>query len=779
MKAVLCAFALLALSAAAQAAPLTVTNTNNSGAGSLRAAVAASASGDTITFDPAVTGTILLTSGQIQIPHALTITGPGWLKLAIDGNYNDRIFQIIEPGGGTCPVSGTDYLVSISGLELRGGRRSSDNSGGAIQTFHSLQLDSVVLDDNTAKAGGAVSFLTQYSGQSLTIANSYLVFNFARPLTPITSNNQGGAVQISENCFDNATRNVNKAIPVTVTISNSLFSANRVQPVSLTGWAGRGGAIFSYAYADITITDSRIVDNHVDVPNPPDPNVAYQGGALRVYAKSLTIQRTEVSDNSVFDATATDQTRGGGLHLLTVGPNLQTPADAMAVKIVDSTISGNSVSATAGAMLINGNTAVELDNTTISNNAAANTRTGGVIVTTGGTDCPSPPCPNASPPTLTMASSILANSVTGILDLAVNAATIPTFTVNADHSLIETICAPSASCGVVTVSGSGNFTATDPMLGSLGFNGGRTRTHPPLPGSPVIDAGANPLSLSGDQRNAPRVVGVAADMGAFESVVIPTRLLVPDGTSLKQTFGAYPDTKWFALGVEPGKTYVIEAADTDGDLVANAIGAMNLYDVDGVSPPPEANVDCSSGPRPPAVDVNVDGIRCVLRTSPPQYVTYLNKRPVMVKVSRGNAGGGSQFKIRAREATIYGRWLINNFDYHLEVENSTGDAMCVEVTQYPASGLTYDPYIGWQGGVGQFTMNVPAFGAVKNVSMAGASVGDNNETEGTFRIGACPSPANLIAGALHVSSYAFNSLANKYIYFFTTTANEGKTRSSW
>ena len=45
-------------------------------------------------------------------------------------------------------------------------------------------------------------------------------------------------------------------------------------------------------------------------------------------------------------------------------------------------------------------------------------------------------------------------------------------------------------------------------------------------------------------------------MGAFESVVIPARLLVPDGTSLKQTFGPYPDTKWFALGVEPGKTYV-------------------------------------------------------------------------------------------------------------------------------------------------------------------------------------------------------------------------------
>ena len=53
----------------------------------------------------------------------------------------------------------------------------------------------------------------------------------------------------------------------------------------------------------------------------------------------------------------------------------------------------------------------------------------------------------------------------------------------------------------------------------------------------------------------------------------------------------------------------------------------------------------------------------------------------MIKVSRGNAGGGSQFKIRAREATIYGRWLTAGYDYHLEVENTTGDAMCVEVVR--------------------------------------------------------------------------------------------------
>ena len=259
------------------------------------------------------------------------------------------------------------------------------------------------------------------------------------------------------------------------------------------------------------------------------------------------------------------------------------------------------------------------------------------------------------------------------------------------------------------------------------------------------------------------------------------RGLIPDGSSLQQTFGPYPDTKWFAIEVEPGKTYVIEAADVSGDLAANAIGTLGIFDQDLVSPPPEANVDCTAvnGPRPPAVDVAKDGIRCVLRTAPPTFPTVLNKRPVVVKVTRMDpaTGGGSKFRIRAREATIYGRWLTTGYDYHVEVENTTADPMCVEVAAYPASGLTYSPYYGWLGGVGTFTMNVPAFGAVKNVTPAGTKVG--SDTEGTFRIGACASPLNLIPGALQVSSFAFDTVANRFIYFFTTTANEGKTRSTW
>ncbi|HSE13685.1 MAG TPA: right-handed parallel beta-helix repeat-containing protein [Rudaea sp.] len=60
-----------------------------------------------------------------------------------------------------------------------------------------------------------------------------------------------------------------------------------------------------------------------------------------------------------------------------------------------------------------------------------------------------------------------------------------------------------------------------PLLRPLADNGGPTRTHALMPGSPAIDAGNNFPSLEFDQRGPgfPRVLGPAADIGAFEGVV--------------------------------------------------------------------------------------------------------------------------------------------------------------------------------------------------------------------------------------------------------------------
>lgn len=60
---------------------------------------------------------------------------------------------------------------------------------------------------------------------------------------------------------------------------------------------------------------------------------------------------------------------------------------------------------------------------------------------------------------------------------------------------------------------------SDPKLQPLALNGGLTRTHALGPGSPAIDHGANPFGWQRDQRGPTyrRVVGAAADIGAFET----------------------------------------------------------------------------------------------------------------------------------------------------------------------------------------------------------------------------------------------------------------------
>ena len=491
--------------ALANAATFTVTNTLDIGAGSLRdtvAAAIAAGSSNTVTFAPLVTGTITLTSGQIRIDGPLTITGPGRDVLAIDGNLNGRIFTVIENNAPACPAltGPSDFLVTIAGLTLKNASRNTANSaGGAIQSSKSLSLDSVTIRDSSAKAGGGVGFFLQHPGQTLTITHSQFLDNFARPTVSGNSGiHLGAGLAVQENCSGSPQ---GPTIPSTVTITNSLFIGNRTQPVDL--W-GLGGAITTLSYADITISDTRIVGNRVDIPNPPVSGALYFGGGVYGRAKSLTIVGSEISDNAA--------DRGGGLRLFNDVLALQGSESAMAVQIVNSTVSGNVVTATAGALEVYGNVALEIDNSTIAGNAAPADHTSGILLTTGATNPASGA--NATAPTLKLVSSILANNPSLGGDVATNAPLMPGFVIDASHSLIQKIC-PDSAC-TASVADSDNLLAIDPLLGPLTLNGGTSRTQALLAGSPAIDTGSNPLNLSADQRGTLRPQGGAPDIGAFE-----------------------------------------------------------------------------------------------------------------------------------------------------------------------------------------------------------------------------------------------------------------------
>src|SRR5262249_4909244 len=107
----------------AHADVITVTNTNDSGPGSLRQALSIANDGDTIDF--AVTGTITLTTGELLVNDSITISGPGAVNLAVDGNTDSRVFHV-APG----------KTVTFSALTITHGNANGksfpDDSGGGV-----------------------------------------------------------------------------------------------------------------------------------------------------------------------------------------------------------------------------------------------------------------------------------------------------------------------------------------------------------------------------------------------------------------------------------------------------------------------------------------------------------------------------------------------------------------------------------------------------------------------------------------------------------------------
>lgn len=196
----------------AHAATLTVLNLNDAGPGSLRNQILAAASGDTVVFDPVVTGTIPLAS-TLTVAQNLTIQGPGAGSLTISGQGAVRVFDVT---GGALTVSGVTVTNGISiGL------------GGAFSVASTLSLRNSVLSGNTANNGGAISIA---SGGTLTVTDSTFASNSATSVG-------GGALIISGNATLTGNTFVGNTAPINggainvqpggaLTVINNTFRAN-------------------------------------------------------------------------------------------------------------------------------------------------------------------------------------------------------------------------------------------------------------------------------------------------------------------------------------------------------------------------------------------------------------------------------------------------------------------------------------------------------------------------------------------------------------------------
>jgi CSLREA domain-containing protein len=260
----------------------------------------------------------------------------------------------------------------------------------------------------------------------------------------------------------------------TLTVHDTTFSGN----------IGEGGI---YNSGTVTVNDSTFSDNIGDSGVP--------GGGIMNESGTATVNGSTFSNNSAGI--------GGGIFFYANSSGPKTT-------VTNSTISGNSAgTSSGGAIAASGTTTV--NSSTISGNSA--TDVGGMLI---------------------LGSANFKNTI-----VAGNTATNPASPDNCylrgslgdnGHNLESgTDCffgAPSS------------LRNTDPMLGPLADNGGPTKTHALLAGSPAIDQGTS-FGASADQRGQTRpsdlldipnaTDGDASDIGAFEAQA-PTLAVAPGGS---------------------------------------------------------------------------------------------------------------------------------------------------------------------------------------------------------------------------------------------------------
>lgn len=270
----------------------------------------------------------------------------------------------------------------------------------------------------------------------------------------------------------------------------------------------RGGGI--HAIGSVILTRSSVSGNQALAP-------AQRGFGGGIQANNVISYYSSISENVAGDG-PTHGGLGGGAYALagmaiygsTIDHNTASYGGGLTVRdattIVDSTISGN-IAHRFTAALYSAATDVSLSisNSTIAFNHAEVTSYYGAVHF-GGISASS---------TLTLQSSIIADNTAGAMNTPSDLSLAQGFLAGADNLVMaSSISDPN----VITVT-------ADPKLGPLQFNGGPTRTHALLRGSPALGVGNDnliSLGITTDQRGLgyPRTTGtggnITTDIGAVE-----------------------------------------------------------------------------------------------------------------------------------------------------------------------------------------------------------------------------------------------------------------------
>lgn len=272
----------------------------------------------------------------------------------------------------------------------------------------------------------------------------------------------------------------------------------------------------------------------------------------------------------------------------------------------------------------------------------------------------------------------------------------------------------------------------------------------------VVLLGASGSPLSGGQEQ------VRSAVGATNVTPDAAVQLVPDGSSVTQTVAA-DDTRWYAVRVEAGKGYLVEAMHSGRSRQVNDI-YMDLWENDGTTPWSDfSSCDAATNSAPPSMQASSagesleDGKRCAVAV-----YTASTAKLLLIRMTGTYA---APLMVRVRENTIYGRYTVNGYNMYVAIHNPSSTPVSGFVLYFPENatntatsfGSTYDTFdVGGYGSV-QFSRPADSLAAPAN--------------RGQVRI------YTWRGSDVHVQLYAFNSGANNYLFFTPQRTNNGNGNS--
>lgn len=446
---------------------LTVTDLGDDGPGTLRAALGMAAAGDTIDFAPGLSGTILLTSGELVVNQSLSITGPGADRIAVSGGDATRVLEVAAGAA-----------VAIEGLTITAGRVTAAGTGtgvgAGIANYGSLTLTGCDIVDNTITGSSNSLALGAgiYNAGDLTLTDSTVARDHANG-----GSSKGGGIYSAD----------------TLTLIRSVLTGDSANGIG----GGAGGGVYS-AGGRLTVSGCTITLNSTQRP-------VGGGGGIYVAAGTAAVADSLLADNVAAE--------GAGLN------------NAGDLTLTGVTLAGNHSSFPGGAGGGVYNTGrAKMTNCTLAGNAQLGTgSTGGAVFNAPGGMLVLTSC--------TVTDNLAGDRYDGVGGVAADGPVQLLNTIVAgNHSPAgkPDVLGILHSLGYNLVGvgdGVADWTATDlvgtaadpldPLLGDLGDYGGTVPTIPLQAGSPALNAGDPAWLGAPDQRGVTRGGGV--NIGAFQA----------------------------------------------------------------------------------------------------------------------------------------------------------------------------------------------------------------------------------------------------------------------